>query len=487
MILVDPSAGVAFSRGTAPLADLVDELLAANEVALCGPVVTGAGSRIPRTATSDPDRSRDVELQLQAGSHHPVRNLDAPRGAGAEDAACETVGMAELPIVWPRRLHRIESARARFGDLPERLVPYFDRMDPLADSAVAALAGMPPAPRHLLIEAALNGNEREAPAPLAELLAGARRVPPWVDWERLRRARDVFLRPGLLGGLTLGLRSLVYGYAAPAGNKPLAFSGRLKERADRRLAETGKFVTAVTALDGLRPGAPGWQIVLKVRLVHAEVRRLLRASGRWSHAEWSEPINQHDMLATILLFSNVFIDGIRKFGVHVSPAEADDYQHLFRWVGELIGVEPPLLPATYTEATRLAEFIRLTQGAPDNDSRELVKALLEGPLRLAKTPRERRRAERQVAVARGLCRSLIGDELADALGMNRDAHRHWALGVRTVLRSLESARRGVPRVNDLVRLLGNRYWEHTVKLGLAGVPARYELPDELAGSSLATG
>jgi hypothetical protein len=37
----------------------------------------------------------------------------------------------------------------------------------------------------------------------------------------------VFLRPGLLGGLVLGLRSLVYGYAAPAGNKPLVFSGRL--------------------------------------------------------------------------------------------------------------------------------------------------------------------------------------------------------------------------------------------------------------------
>jgi ER-bound oxygenase mpaB/B'/Rubber oxygenase, catalytic domain len=389
--------------------------------------------------------------------------------------------MVEAEIVWPRRMHRLAEARERFDDLSERLVPYLDRKDPLADAVVASLAETVASRRQELIEAALDGDFKDATAPLRELCLSAHEVPPWVDWPRLGRAHAVFVRPGLLGGLTLGLRSLVHGYAAPAGNKPLAFSGRLKQRADRRLAETGKFITAVTALDGLRPGAVGWQLALKVRLMHAEVRRLVLASGRWSHPDWSEPINQHDMLATILLFSNVFIDGIRLLGVQVTEAEADDYQHLFRWVGELMGVAPELLPATHAEAKRLSEFILLTQGPPDDDSRELVSALLDGPLRLATTPRERRRAEHQVAISRGLCRSLIGDELADALGLERDAHRHWALGVRTTLRLLESARRGVPRINDWVHVLGTRYWDFTVNQGLGGVPARYELPERLAG------
>jgi hypothetical protein len=398
-----------------------------------------------------------------------------------------TETLPESPLVWPRRLQRRVEAQARFGDLPERLIPYFDRKDPLADAVVAALAGASPARRHQLIDAALEGNLSDAPAPLRELIILARDVPPWLDWNRLRRAHEVFIRPGVLGGITLGLRSLVFGYAAPAGNKPLALSGRLKERAGRRLAETGKFVTAVTALDGLRPGALGWQLVLKVRLMHAEVRRLVLASGRWSQVDWGEPINQHDMLATILLFSNVFIDGIRLLGVHVTREEADDYQHLFRWVGELIGVDPRLLPASHAEATRLAELILLTQGEPDDDSRELVAALLEGPLQVAKSARERRRAETQVAVSHGLCRSLIGDDLADALGVRRDPHRHLALGVRTTLRVLESARRGVPRVNELVQLLGSRYWEATVKQGLGGVPAQYELPVRLTGLSRKAG
>jgi hypothetical protein len=219
--------------------------------------------------------------------------------------------------------------------------------------------------------------------------------------------------------------------------------------------------------------------------MHAEVRRLLLASGRWSHAAYSEPINQHDMLATILLFSNVFIDGVRLFGVDVTPAEADDYQHLFRWVGELIGVEPALLPATYAEATRLSRFIRLTQGPPDDDSRELVNAMLNGPLLQAKTPRERRRAERHVAVARGLCRSLIDSELADALQLPRDHRRYLTVGIRTTLRLLETTRRGSPRINAFVQSLGKRYWDLSVKRGLGGVPARYDLPDALTGVTAA--
>ena len=62
----------------------------------------------------------------------------------------------------------------------------------------------------------------------------------------------------MLGGLVLSLRSLMGGYTAPVGNKPLAFSGRLRERAPRRVAETARFVTAVCAPAGMRRGAPGF-------------------------------------------------------------------------------------------------------------------------------------------------------------------------------------------------------------------------------------
>jgi hypothetical protein len=388
----------------------------------------------------------------------------------------------------------------RFGDLPTRLVPYLEAGDPPADAAVAALAEIPGPERHAVVHEALAGTPRRSLPALDQLVAGARRVPPWVDWERLDRAASLFRRAGLLGGITLGLKSLVFGYAAPAGNKPLAFSGRLTTQADRRLAETGRFVAAVCQPGGLRPGELGWQLSLEVRLMHAQVRRLLLASGRWSHELWGFPINQHDMMATVLLFSKVFVDGLRQLGLSVSAQEADDYQHLWRWVGHLLGVVPELLPTTYGEASRLADFVHLTQGPPDDDSRALVRALLEGPRRRARQRaehdlgaaagaqdpgirRELRLAEAHVAAASAVCRTLIGDELADALGLEDSKYRHVTRGVRLVTRALEEVRRHSSSLQQGLERLGDRYWAASVAAGLGGLPAVYALPERLDGSA----
>lgn len=411
--------------------------------------------------------------------------------------------MASSGDPWPARVHRADEAQRQYGDLLERLVPYLEQGDPPADAAVAALAAVPGSERHGLVQAALGEGTFSAshgamavPESLAALIAAAREVPPWVDWRRIERAGAVFRRAGLIGGITLGLRSLVFGYAAPAGNKPLAFSGRLTEQADRRLAETGKFVTAVCTPGSLRPGGLGWRHCLEVRLIHAQVRRLLVQSGRWSHELWSVPINQHDMMATVLLFSNVFIDGLRMLGLHVTADEAEDYQHLWRWAGTLLGVESALLPCTHREATRLAEFVYLTQGEPDADSRALVEALLQGPRRRVAqnsqtgvepaSPRQRRRenlqrrlADAHVKAATSLCRTLVGPELGDALGLAPAHFPHLAAGLRSVMQALEGARRTSPRIEAAAAQLGLRYWEFSVSQGLGGMPAVYALPERL--------
>src|SRR5690606_6100879 len=147
----------------------------------------------------------------------------------------------------------------------------------------------------------------------------------WVDWTRVDRAGKLFFRSGPAGGITLGAKSLVGGYCSPGGNKPLAFSGALESQVSRRLAETGRFVVATNTAGALRPGGEAWAITLRVRLMHAQVRRLLLRSGRWRSELWGAPINQHDMAATSLLFSVVFLSGLRELGVPVTREEAEDY------------------------------------------------------------------------------------------------------------------------------------------------------------------
>jgi hypothetical protein len=386
--------------------------------------------------------------------------------------------------VFPARFVGLDAARARFGDRVDRLGHFLLRGDPLADRAAEALAEAGPKGFAMLERALAEGPFIGCPAPVAALVESASRVPAWVDWSVVDRGGSVLLRTGWFGGLVLAVMSLPYGYAAPAGNKPLVFSGQLEQRARRRLAETSRFVHAVAIPGGMRPGADGFRITVKVRVMHAQVRRLLRHDGRWQVGLWGEPINQHDMAATTLLFSVVVLEGLRKLGFQIDRDEADDYVQLWRWVGYAMGCEPELLPASEAEARRLAELIQATQGPPDEDSRALTHALLTHGRREARDEAERRRAARLEPVVRGMCRELLGAELADQLGVPPGS-RLAAPIARAAISAAERLRVRSPAAHALAVQRGDRYWRAVLELGLAGLPATFMPPEALNGRSAA--
>lgn len=378
----------------------------------------------------------------------------------------------------------LEAARARFGDRVDRLGAHLLQGDPAADDVIAAMATLPKGEGWRLFERGLRGERIPgAPTELRHLIESAADVPAWVDWQTTDRGGEVLLRTGILGGMVLGARSLVLGYTTPAGNKPLVFSGRLKEQAGRRLNETARFVQAVARAGGMRPFADGWQITLKVRLIHAQVRSMILASGRWRGDEWGVPVNQHDMAATTLLFSSVMLDGLRKLGVRIERDEAEDYMHLWRWVGRVMGVDAGILPASEMEAHRLAELIAATQADPDQDSRDLTRALFDSGKIAAKTPRELRDAERRTRVGEMICRELIGDELADKLGVpSRPIHRAMMPLVRRFVASAGRVQRALPFGQRQAVEAGSRYWERVVTLGLEGTTYDFPLPKALAAA-----
>lgn len=394
----------------------------------------------------------------------------------------EKLGEAVLPV--PARVHNVDRARRKFPDLFEQLVVALERSDEPADRAVEALASLSTGVAHGVIARALAGAD-DVPEPLLALIEIAREVPPWVDFERVDRAGKIFFRGGVLAGIALGMRSLIYGYAAPVGNKPLAFSGALEKRAQRRLAETGKFVTSVCKVGQMRPGGEGFDSTVFVRLMHAQVRRLTLSDPRWNRTLWGVPINQHDMLATVLLFSVVFLEGMRTLGVDVSEDEAEDYVHLWRWVGYTIGVEEDLLPTSVADAERRAEFIFVTQGPPDQDSRALVRALLDDPLRQARTERDRRRAKKFVAAAEGICRMLIDDQTARGLNLEPSLAGWMVPTARVTFDLLGRVRRQIPSLDDWVHKMGARYWAWNVQRGLRQGGVVFPLPMALEGRTRA--
>ncbi len=370
----------------------------------------------------------------------------------------------------PVRVHNYADARAQFGDRIDRLIPFLWRGDPLADAVIEAGAAEQ-------WEDALHSSS-DVPSCVSRFVETVSQVPAWVDWQRIARAGELFYRAGVLAGLVLGLRSLVGGYAAPDGNKPLVFSGRLREQTPRRVAETSRFVTEVCRPGGMQVGAAGWRITVRVRLMHAKVRALLQSSPRWRAHAWAVPINQHDMLATNLLFSSVFVDGLRILGFPVGRRDARDYLHLWRYVGWVMGVDAALLPADPEDAKASEDVIRATQRPPDDDSRALVDALISGPLYRAKTPSQRRLAQVRVSVLSQLSRRLIGDELADQLHLPAKSLGYALPLLRPLIRQSAWAGQHLPR--PWLRRASELYWENVIAAGLHGTPATFEPPSRLA-------
>lgn len=386
----------------------------------------------------------------------------------------------------PTRFLHVAEARARFGSSIDRLGDLLLDADPLADAVVEAFAKLPPgAGRSMLGQALKNGigSVPGAPEALRALFAELDHVPAWVDRDAIERGGELLFRASWFGGLALAT-SLVYGYASPGGNKPLVFSGRLTEQAPRRLLETSRFVEATCLPGGLRRHAEGFAITVKVRIMHAQVRRLLLESGRWNTSEWGIPANQHDMGATSLLFSSVVLDSLRKLGFELDAESVHLYMQLWRYSGYLMGVSSEVLPTSEREARRLMDMIASTESEPDEDSRALTTALFgarENPPEGARRPNEK-----VVLLGQGLIRGVLGDGLADQLGVPDTPYKRGFYVVRAIVRRAESLRATMPaalrqKTDARTIELGKRYWAWLT--GGTKEPFGFAPPEQLLGLS----
>lgn len=382
----------------------------------------------------------------------------------------------------PTRALRVDVARDQYGEQADQLLDALWRSDPLADAVVEDFETLAPGAGFQLLEQALGlgvDSVHTPPESLKALFAQLDHPPSWVEWERLERAGRVFFRSSLAGGIVLGAKSLALGYCSPGGNKALVQTGRLTQDMARRIGETGRFAQATCTRHGLQRDQLGFAITVKVRIMHAQVRRLIAKQSNWKSADWGAPINQHDMVATMLLFSLVFVDGVRQLGVQVSDAELEDFFQLWRYAGYLIGIEESLLPRDVQGARDAERIIFITQGLPDADSRMLVRALAEAPLHEATTKREKAKALRQARLGYGFLRVLLGTELADALHLPNDAYRFAVPAIHGLVRGAGRIGGRVKGAERLAELAGKRYWDAAVQESVGRREPSYAFPQRL--------
>jgi mpaB/rubber oxygenase-like protein len=206
--------------------------------------------------------------------------------------------------------------------------------DPSADAVIGELARTQQIRAVSRVLRHLVDNDQavpdELPPSIAHWLHETAALPEWVDHDRFEGGCRLVVEHGPQVCVILATASLAYCYAGYPDVKLLTFSGRLDHDAVRRVGETAQFVLSVMAPGSLESGGRGIRKIQKVRLLHAAIRHLITTSHRWDTAGDGVPICQEDLAGTLVSFSSVVVDALRKLGGRVDDEEAEDYYY-YRW------------------------------------------------------------------------------------------------------------------------------------------------------------
>ena len=299
------------------------------------------------------------------------------------------------------------------------------------------------------------------PDSLVALFAEVDVVPPWVDFEQLDRAGDHLARNSLQLGLVLAAASLMVGYTNPAAAYPLILTGRLVDNAGMRNLEVGDWLREVTTHGGMRRDGLGFERTLRVRVIHAMVRRHVDKRPQWDTAVLGTPISQPYMAHTLSEFGSIALAGMDLLGARYDADELDDIYALWRYVGHLSGVSEALLPADEADQRRIQELYQLTRPPIDDDSRALVAGLVNDYLvpEVTELFPARMPASRRVATTyvNGLIRAVVGDDLADELGIDESRFKHVVPALGHVTAAVYGAQERRPGGKERRVERGRRY------------------------------
>jgi hypothetical protein len=216
-----------------------------------------------------------------------------------------------------------------------------------------------------------------SPPALVEFFQKTRPLPTGLDPARIARGEFVWMKNAFPAALVLLAKSLPEGYAAPSFGQVLSFSGDLERHPYRRLLGVLQMVVNVSSPGGFAASGKAVNTAQKMRLMHAAIRSLVlrRMKPPYDAARYGPPVNLEDMLATVMGFSYVVIEGLRILGVGLRPDEEEDLYYTWRVFAQLVGIHPDghpdagdWVPSSVAEAAEFyAAFKRRHYVGPDQN------------------------------------------------------------------------------------------------------------------------
>jgi hypothetical protein len=275
---------------------------------------------------------------------------------------------------------------------------------------------------------ALFRESREQHPVLQKFWTEVSSTPAWVDWDAVGRGQDVFNRYGMAITLGLAYQSLL-GATGSNGRSAETLSrtgGFDLNSVRRRLMETTQFTMQCTeSVANLRPDGDGFISILRVRWLHAAVRRRIldlvaTRPSYYSVDENGIPINDSDSRYTIVTFSSTVIwQSLPRLGIHLKPQEIEDYLALWRLIAFYIGAPHDEFAQAVTAKATLDSML-LFEYDPTETSKRLARNIIRG---LENNPP----AYASRSLLETYTRWLNGGELSDSLGIGRPPWYYWVI------------------------------------------------------------
>jgi hypothetical protein len=189
---------------------------------------------------------------------------------------------------------------------------------------------------------------------------------------------------------------------------------------NRRLFETTQMV--LDAMNDMTPSTGiGFRSVIRVRMLHSQVRLRLLRSPKYDTEGYGIPINQEDLLATLGSFCVACIWSMERMGIYLCQEDKEAYITAWRHIGYYMGIQPAHLKrfyANYNAAEKhlCCSIVHLLEPQLGEPSGMLPLQLLTG---ITNRPLYGHSLEYHAE----LSRLLIGDKLADVFQLPRGGWR----------------------------------------------------------------
>ena len=310
-----------------------------------------------------------------------------------------------------------EKARAIDAEGADRYVAHTVIGDPVADAAAGDLEALGREDAARFIEIGMNdatdGALDTAPATLRAFFENAEIQPDWLDYKTFPRGIRMFHRNSYMVLVAFVAGVLVEGFTTNIAQS-FMLTGRVRDKGVRRLGQNNRHMTEIFFPGGLDQHADGWKLSVRIRLIHARLRRLLSSSGEWDAEAWGTPISAAHLGFSIAAFSARLLKHMKALGAAYDEEEHKSFMGIWRYAGYLMGIPETILFRDSEEALKLYDIGRMCEPEPGLESIAMAHALINSAPVIAGVviPKERRHLARYVY---RMSRGLIGEQTAEAL------------------------------------------------------------------------